>query len=64
MKQPIHYTQVADGHVADEVFQQAREHFDEEELVDLPLAAVAINGWHRIALSSRSAPGTDQPRAR
>ncbi len=51
-------TKVADGHVPDEVFLIAREHFDEQELVNLTLAIVAINGWNRLAISFRTVPGT------
>ncbi len=51
-------TKVADGHVPDQVFLLAREHFDEKELVNLTLAVVAINGWNRLAISFRSVPGT------
>jgi hypothetical protein len=29
--------------------------------VDLTLAVVAINGWNRLAISFRSAPGTYRP---
>ncbi len=56
-------TQVADGHVPDEVFLIAREHFEEPELVNLTLAIVAINGWNRLAISFRSVPGSYQPAA-
>ncbi|MBX3050091.1 MAG: carboxymuconolactone decarboxylase family protein [Caldilineaceae bacterium] len=54
-------TQVADGHVPDDVYEQAREQFGEKELVDLTTAIVAINGWNRLAISFRSVPGTYQP---
>ncbi len=54
-------TLVADGHVPDAVFEEARRHFTEEELVNLTLAVVAINGWNRLAISFRAVPGTYQP---
>ncbi len=54
-------TLVADEHVPDAVYRQAREHFSEEELVNLTLAVVAINGWNRLAISFRTIPGTYQP---
>ena len=54
-------TQVANGHVSDEVYQEVRQHFSEKELVDLTLAVVAINGWNRLAISFRSVPGMYQP---
>lgn len=53
-------TRVADTHVPEEVYEQARKHFTEKELVDLTLAVVAINGWNRLAISFRTVPGTYQ----
>jgi AhpD family alkylhydroperoxidase len=50
-------TLIADGHVPDEVFERARAEFSEEELVDLTLAIVAINGWNRLAVSFRADVG-------
>ena len=54
-------TQVAEGHVPDEVYELARQHFTEKELVDLTLGIVAINGWNRLAISFRTVPGTYTP---
>ncbi len=54
-------TRVADDHVPDEVYEKARRHFDERELVDLSLAIVAINGWNRLCVAFRAEPGTYQP---
>ncbi|MBP7148762.1 MAG: carboxymuconolactone decarboxylase family protein [Acidobacteria bacterium] len=54
-------TRVGEGHVPDEVFEQARQQFDEKQLADLTLAIVAINGWNRLAIAFRTVPGTYQP---
>ena len=54
-------TQITGNHVPDELYEQVRLHFSEEELVNLTLAVVAINGWNRIAISFRTEPGTYQP---
>ncbi len=54
-------TRVADTHVPDEVYELARKHFSEKELVDLTLAIVAINGWNRLAIAFRTVPGSYQP---
>ncbi len=54
-------TQIAVNHVPDELYEQVRPHFSEEELVNLTLAVVAINGWNRLAISFRTEPGTYQP---
>lgn len=57
-------TRVADGHVPDAVYEQARAQFGEKELVDLTMAVIAINGWNRLAISFRTVPGTYQPTQR
>ena len=54
-------TLIAVEHVPDEIYKQAREKFTEQELVNLTLALVAINGWNRFAISFRTVPGTYQP---
>lgn len=48
-------TLVADTRVPDEVYEHARQHFNEEELVNLTMALVVINGWNRLCVSFRSA---------
>ena len=45
------------GDVPDEVYALAREQFSEEELVNLTLAIVAINGANRINIAFRAVPG-------
>lgn len=57
-------TLVADNHVPDEVYELARQQFTEEELVNLTMAVVAINGWNRLSISFRSVPGSYQPAQR
>ena len=54
-------TLIAGSHVPDEVYEQARQQFSEQELVNLTLALVAINGWNRFAISFRTVAGTYQP---
>jgi alkylhydroperoxidase family enzyme len=49
-------TLVTQGHVPDEVYRQARSQFSEQELVDLTMAVVTINGWNRLAISFRAVP--------
>jgi AhpD family alkylhydroperoxidase len=53
-------TLVTEGHVPDEVYKQARSQFTEEELVNLTLAVVTINGWNRFSIAFRSVPGAYQ----
>ncbi len=54
-------TLVAETRVPEDVYESARAHFGERELVDLTLAVVVINGWNRLAISFRSLPGSYQP---
>jgi len=46
-------TLISQTHVPDEVFEEARRHFSEEELVKLTVAIGMINIWNRIAISFR-----------
>ncbi|MGH8162246.1 MAG: carboxymuconolactone decarboxylase family protein [Gammaproteobacteria bacterium] len=54
-------TLIADTHAPDDVYEQVRAQFDEKELLNLTLAIVAINGWNRIAISSRAKAGSYKP---
>lgn len=54
-------TRISDGGVSDDDYRHARQQFTEKELVDLSLAVVAINGWNRLAIPFRTAPGTYHP---
>ncbi len=47
-------TLVSQTHVPDEVYDQARGAFSEEELVKLTLLVVAINGWNRFNVGFRT----------
>jgi AhpD family alkylhydroperoxidase len=47
-------TLVSATHVPDAVYDQARQHFSETELVNLTLCVAAINAWNRIAISFRA----------
>lgn len=50
-------TLVADGHVADQVWEEARRHFEADDLAQLVWTITAINAWNRIAISTRIPPG-------
>jgi AhpD family alkylhydroperoxidase len=56
-------TLVTEGHVPDQVFEDARKQFSEAELANLTLAVVAINGWNRLNIAFRTVPGSYQPAA-
>lgn len=47
-------TLVASSRVPDDVFTQARAHFNDTELVNLTLAIGVINTWNRLAVSFRA----------
>src|SRR5687767_11305847 len=56
-------TLVADTQVPDEVFDEAHRHFNDEELANLTLGVVGINGFNRMNIAYRTTPGTYQPGA-
>jgi AhpD family alkylhydroperoxidase len=47
-------TLVAQAHVPDNVYEDVRTYFGDEELVKLTLLVAVINVWNRIAISFRS----------
>src|SRR4051812_38874499 len=57
-------TEVGRDHVPDAVYEEARAHFEEAELVRLTMAIVAINGWNRLSIAFRSEVGSYQPARR
>src|SRR5262245_50148077 len=54
-------TNVREGHVPDEVYEQVAKHFSEKEIADLTLVVVSINGWNRLNIAARTVPGTYKP---
>lgn len=54
-------TLISETHAPDAVYEEVRKQFSEEELVNLTLAIVAINGWNRMAIGFRAVPGSYQP---
>lgn len=55
-------TLMAEGHVSDDMAEQARELFTDAELVDLSMAIVVINGWNRLVATFGPEAGSYQPR--
>src|SRR5689334_17157726 len=47
-------TLVSETHVPDDVFARAKVQFSDEELAQLTLLIVAINGWNRFAIAFRA----------
>ncbi len=51
-------TLVADTGIPDEDFEEVRQHFTEEELIDLTFAIATINVWNRLSIAARAPAGT------
>jgi len=54
-------TLITEGRASDELYAEVRQEFGEEELVNLSLAIITINGWNRLAVGFRKIPGEYQP---
>ena len=50
-------TLLTEDFVPDDVYEQAKQQFTDAELVSLTMAIIAINGWNRLNVSFRTAPG-------
>lgn len=50
-------TRISENGVPDALYEQARQQFNEKELVDLTLAVIAINGTTRISSTFQAPPG-------
>jgi AhpD family alkylhydroperoxidase len=55
-------TLISENDIPNDLYEAVREHFSEEELVNLSLAIITINGWNRLAIPFRSVPGSYQRR--
>jgi AhpD family alkylhydroperoxidase len=54
-------TLVSQDHVPQNIYEEVRRRFSEEELANLTLAIASINSWNRLMISFRAMPGTYQP---
>jgi len=54
-------TLVAEDHVPDELYERVKQHFSEQELVDLTLAITNINAWNRLNVAFRTVAGGYEP---
>jgi AhpD family alkylhydroperoxidase len=50
-------TLVAETRVPDEVYDRVRQHFSEQEMIDLTLAVTQINMWNRLNVAFRTVAG-------
>ncbi|RIV91187.1 carboxymuconolactone decarboxylase family protein [Aurantiacibacter xanthus] len=51
-------TRLSPEGVPDDVYNEARKHFSERELVDLTYMVMVINAWNRASIAFRSVPGS------
>lgn len=56
-------TLVATNDLSDELYAQVSAEFNEQEIVDLTLAIITINGWNRLNAAFRTEVGGYQPAA-
>ncbi|MDC3955530.1 carboxymuconolactone decarboxylase family protein [Polyangium jinanense] len=57
-------TELGKDGVSDAVYEEARRHFGEAELVELTVAVIHINAWNRMNVPFRMPAGTYTPSAR
>jgi AhpD family alkylhydroperoxidase len=57
-------TRITEGHVPDAVFDRARAHFNEQEMIALVFTLTTINAWNRLAITMRTEVGKYQPKGR
>jgi AhpD family alkylhydroperoxidase len=56
-------TLVSETHVPDEVYEETKAHFNDQEILDLTYIGATINAWNRLAISTRAVPGHYRARA-
>jgi AhpD family alkylhydroperoxidase len=54
-------TRIDRAGVPDDVWTEAQEHFDENELTQLLCAIAATNTWNRLQIATRALPGNYEP---
>ena len=54
-------TLIATNPVSDEIYDEVSRYFTPDEIANLLMAIVTINGWNRIAITTRIIPGTYEP---
>lgn len=54
-------TLISKHKLTDSLFEDTRKHFNENELMSLSMAIVAINGWNRLAISFGNQAGSYTP---
>ena len=47
-------TWIGETHAPDNVYEEVRKHFSQDELVNLSIAVAMINAWNRLAIGARA----------
>jgi AhpD family alkylhydroperoxidase len=53
-------TLITKNHVPDDVYEEVSRYFDTNQIAQILMAIVAINGWNRIAIATQMIPGSYQ----
>jgi AhpD family alkylhydroperoxidase len=56
-------TRIVETHAPDSDFEEARRHFNENELIALSIAIAMINAWNRLTIGARAQHPADVRRA-
>lgn len=56
-------TLIATQPVSDEIYDEVNRYFTSDEIANLLMAIVTINGWNRIAITTRIVPGSYEPQS-
>lgn len=56
-------TRIAEGHAPDDVYEEVRAEFSDDELIALSIAIGAINVWNRLSIGFRNEHPKDRSRA-
>jgi AhpD family alkylhydroperoxidase len=54
-------TRLPNGEVPDDIYDQARAQFSDQEVVDLTFVTTTINAWNRLAIAFRPVVAADPP---
>lgn len=54
-------TLVAETHVPDDIYTDMKRYYSEKQIVQIMMAIITINGWNRLAITTRKEAGTYNP---
>jgi AhpD family alkylhydroperoxidase len=54
-------TLIATDHISDQLYEEVSGYFSPNEIAKILMAIVTINAWNRIAITTRTIPGTYEP---